>query len=294
MDKLKSAIADKVLEISSSNADDVKSKLEKINRFRDFSDACRSLISRYPTIEDELLRMIENNDFDTKIASSRVDSIIRLSEENSTSTVEKEKIEEDISKLDEIAESMSVMDGEFAPADKKGTPVDEIEKEDRPSPISNQREKQIIDQSKSVESKKYLPEDIEYEEVIDDKEYVDFEEIHENRQDTPITSERSILLSTATSIKEKPLDSEPSLEPHYKEVQINTGSSIKKQTGTTTETAKKGFQTIIILAIIILLIFIIVFVIRNLSDVLFGLGVTVVVGGIIWFLIKKNKRNSAE
>ena len=48
MDNLRSAIADKVLDISAFNGDDMKAKLEKINRFRDFANACQLLIKKYP------------------------------------------------------------------------------------------------------------------------------------------------------------------------------------------------------------------------------------------------------
>lgn len=87
MDRLKSAIADKILEVSSSGGFDIKEKLDKINRFREFTDACQALIDKYPAIEAELLRMIDKNDFDTKVASIRVDTIIRLSENNANLNV---------------------------------------------------------------------------------------------------------------------------------------------------------------------------------------------------------------
>jgi len=35
---------------------------------------------KYPAIEDELISMVESGDFDTKVASSRVDTIIRLAD----------------------------------------------------------------------------------------------------------------------------------------------------------------------------------------------------------------------
>lgn len=82
MDSLKSAIADKILEVSSLGGSDMKEKLDKINRFRDFVNACQALIDKYPAIGTELLRMINKNDFDTKVASIRVDTIISLSEDN--------------------------------------------------------------------------------------------------------------------------------------------------------------------------------------------------------------------
>lgn len=93
MDKLRSAIADKILEVYSSGDSDVKAKLDQINRFRDFTDACQALIEKYPTVEAELLRMIYKNDFDTKVASIRVDTIIRLSDNTVGEVASKTKAE---------------------------------------------------------------------------------------------------------------------------------------------------------------------------------------------------------
>ena len=81
MEKLKAVLADKILDLSiTSNSDDVKSKIDKIQRFRDFANACQTLMKKYPQIEDELITMVESNDYDTKVASSRVDTIIRLAD----------------------------------------------------------------------------------------------------------------------------------------------------------------------------------------------------------------------
>lgn len=109
MDKLKSVLADKIIEISETGGDNVKSKLEKVNRFRDFANACQALMNRYPTIEDELIKMVKEDDFDTKIASSRVDSVIRWNEGfsdvgNKTSDKEKEEV---IEQLENITEQFS-------------------------------------------------------------------------------------------------------------------------------------------------------------------------------------------
>lgn len=80
MERLKSILADKVLDLSSGNGEEVKAKLEKIQRFRDFANALKSFMIKYPAIEDELISMVEDGDFDTKVASSRVDTIIRLAD----------------------------------------------------------------------------------------------------------------------------------------------------------------------------------------------------------------------
>lgn len=84
MDRLKSVLADKIIEIASENNDSSKIQLDKLNRFRDFSYACEALIKKYPRVEDELIRMIETNDFDTRIASSRVNNIISYTEDENS------------------------------------------------------------------------------------------------------------------------------------------------------------------------------------------------------------------
>lgn len=356
MDKLKSAIADKVLEISSLSGEDMKPKLEKINRFRDFVDACRSLITRYPSIETELLRMVENNDFDTKIASSRVDTIIRLSETNSSND---HIIKEDISELEEITEQLPTKEDTQSEVtidetkDSSSTPENSLEQsvaekrenEDSKKEISST--KRVIIENKEIEPEKYLPEDIEYEDVTEDKEnqekeYVDFEEIREkpesaidelalseskpvpqlnemassseskspshildeekNRLDTAPTilalPETNIEDESKSEIVSKTNDSEPKTAPildtQEKVSEVNTSSSIKKQNGTTQETAKRALQVVLIIAIIVALIFIIVFIIQNTATFLWGFGITLIIAAIVCFFIKKKKGDNDE
>ena len=167
MDNLKSAIADKILDLSTSGGDEMRVKLEKINRFRDFADACRSLIQKYPAIESELLRMIENNDFDTKIASSRVDTIIRLSENNPPNSQAQSNIKQDITELKDIQEHLSPSESDVS--DKAGEKVG-----------NNIVTIPVLEESAPEQ---YLPEDIDYEEVkpltisSEEKEYAVFEEV---------------------------------------------------------------------------------------------------------------------
>lgn len=80
MERLKSVLADKIIDVSSESGDSSKANLEKLNRFRDFAFACEALMKKYPLIEDELIRMIGFNDFDTRVASSRVNKIIETME----------------------------------------------------------------------------------------------------------------------------------------------------------------------------------------------------------------------
>lgn len=169
MDNLKSAIADKILDLSTSGGDEMRIKLEKINRFRDFADACRSLIQKYPAIESELLRMIENNDFDTKIASSRVDTIIRLSENNPPNSQTRSNIKQDITELEDIQEHLSPSPSESDVSDKAGEKGG-----------NNIVTIPVLEES---DPEHYLPEDIDYEEVkplaisSEEKEYAVFEEV---------------------------------------------------------------------------------------------------------------------
>ena len=79
MERLKLAIADKILETTSLEDETMKQNLSRIQRFRDFAEACKSLMVKYPEIEDELLEMVRMNDFDTARASRRVDFIIHKS-----------------------------------------------------------------------------------------------------------------------------------------------------------------------------------------------------------------------
>jgi len=79
MERLKLAIADKILETTSLEDETMKQNLSRIQRFRDFAEACKSLMVKYPEIEDELLEMVRMDDFDTARASRRVDFIIHKS-----------------------------------------------------------------------------------------------------------------------------------------------------------------------------------------------------------------------
>lgn len=100
MERLKVAIADKILEISSGNPEEIKFKLGKVQRFSDFAEACKTLMTKYPEIETELLEMVRDNDFDASHASRRVDSIITpppaVTSENDVSVTENETSFEEI------------------------------------------------------------------------------------------------------------------------------------------------------------------------------------------------------
>ena len=250
MDNLKSAIADKILDLSTSGGDEMRIKLEKINRFRDFADACRSLIQKYPAIESELLRMVENNDFDTKIASSRVDTIIRLSENNTPNNqIDSNNIQRDITELEDIKDHLP-------PPSGSDTSQQTEEQEQFVNNIAT------IPIQEESEPEQYLPEDIDYEEVkplpISDgeKEYVPFEEV------VPANSTST---NTENPIKE-----------------VVESKSNK-------EAIKKGLLICGVIAVIIALIFIIKFVINNWEIILWIIGGLIVLG-IAGIVIKRNRK----
>lgn len=261
MDNLKSAIADKILDLSTSGGDEMRIKLEKINRFRDFADACRSLILKYPAIESELLRMVESNDFDTKIASSRVDTIIRLSESNTPGNQQiHNNIEKDITELEDIKEHL--------PTPSPDIITEQIEQIIEPEPSIKEIPFTTQIQEES-EPQKYLPEDIDYEEIPVtleiEKEYADFEEV------TPIGEREEVVAS---------IDNTSINSPQIEEVEAKDHK----------ETIKKGLLICGVIAVIIALIFIIKFVINNWVIILWVVGGLIVVG-IAGIVIKRNRRS---
>lgn len=92
MERIKSVLADKIIDVASEGGDLSKVNLEKLNRFRDFIFACEALMKKYPRIEDELIGMIESNDFDTRLASSKVNGIIALVEGGGSSALESDEV----------------------------------------------------------------------------------------------------------------------------------------------------------------------------------------------------------
>lgn len=250
MNKLKSAIADKILELSASDSSEIKVKLDKINRFRDFIDACQSLINKYPTIESEFMRMIENNDFDARVASSRVDFIIRLSDSENKQNKEN-NIQKDITELEEITEHLPVY---------KDAPIDEtnsITTDNYRHQFENERTPEL--EGKEEPIVKSLP--IEEIDLEKEKQYVDFEEVTED----------NIIL-------ESPSQDRIVREPNFKE-----NDSAKK------DILKKVIQVCGIIAVIVALIFIIKFVINHWQLILWILGGCAVALIVVWYLLKKKK-----
>jgi LPXTG-motif cell wall-anchored protein len=158
MERLKAILADKILDLSAGNGEDVKVKIDRIQRFRDFANACKTLMIKYPSIEDELINMVEGGDFDTKVASSRVDTIIRLADKAAQTTISAPRIEEN-----EVP-------------DNSGTNMDDI-----PMEVYQGEEEQV-----------YQPEDIDYEELdpsSGNEGYAPFEEFTENMEPDTVTEQ---------------------------------------------------------------------------------------------------------
>lgn len=251
MENLKSVLADKIIDISSEGGDDIKAKLDKINRFRDFAHACESLMEKYPSIESELIRMVKNNDFDTKIASSRVDSIIRLSENEKG---KEEATKEDLSEFEEIKENIITKD------------ITEPLYTPPPKEIAEE----ILTENQTFSQ---TAEDTDYEKIPPEEkeingEYVDFEEIRNDdnpEKVSPVITDHS------------------SGEEEYETI---TGTPSNKRK----ENIKKGAQVTGVIVSIVLLIFVVVFIINNWKAILYVLGGAALLGLIFWILFMKYKK----
>ena len=171
MERLKAILADKILDLTSSGGDDVKAKIDKMHRFRDFANACQTLMVKYPAIEDELIKMVNDGDFDTKVASSRVDSVIRIAD--------RETVQPQVPETNVIQE----------PEEKLITEENEV---------SNLP---LVEEEEPV----YQPEDIDFEVVspsLDDdveKGYVPFENVDSN------IPSGGIILETETDLTDEEL-----------------------------------------------------------------------------------------
>lgn len=255
MERLKAILADRILDLTSVSGDDVKAKVEKMQRFRDFASACQTLMTKYPLIEDELIKMVNDGDFDTKVASSRVDSVIRLAY-NSNDHLN------------------------TAPAPVAEEPV---AKTNVSSP-----ENFMVDNILEEESIYHFPEDIDYEEVAplllpeDEKKegYSLYEEVGEDAS------------YIESQIKEEVIDTEDGTET-VSTTFINTEhestnlteeqlASMKRKA-----TIRKVVQIIGIILVVIVAIIVIKFIINHWIVILSSIGGLAVIAIIIWFLKKK-------
>lgn len=268
MDKLNTAIAEKVLEISNAENIEVRDKLQKINRFRDFTNACQSLIKKYPEIEDELLQMIKDNDFDARIASARVDTIIRLSENKEINNTISD-VEDDIHQLEDIIDSLPITTNIEAKLDNisenEDSSISTIKSNEDLTNIESKSQNLSIDGKETKTLPEVEPIDIEKE-----KQYVDFEEIDDTEN-----SVDSANITNAINSHEQ-----PNISIDDKKSKISGISSLKKILWIL------GF-----IAIIIVLYIVIKFVISHWSTILWILGGCVVVALLFWYFSKQKKKS---
>lgn len=255
MEKIKSVIADKIIEISSGSADDIKMRLDKVNRFRDFTDACQSLMIKYPAIEEEFIQMVKSNDFDLKVAASRVDTIIRLADRDNTTSYTPPKNESVITESPKTVTAPSVE-------------IEEVKENVKPE------EKVVFeipeDENVINTPPVYKPEDIDYEElepeVEENKDYAEYEEVSEVLQPEIHTTEAD---NDATESELK--------------IEIDNDKTARN------ENIKRGLQVVGVIIAIVLVIFIVVFIKNNWQTILKALAGIAAVALIVWILIKKNK-----
>ena len=269
MERLKAILADKVLDLSIGNGDEVKAKVDKIQRFRDFANACQTLMKKYPSIEDELIKMVESGDFDTKVASSRVDTVIRL------------------------ADTEAAAAGRIIPQDN--VVADSSDTDDFPMEIVEPAEDQV-----------YTPEDIEYEELEPsadentDKSYVSYEDIRSG-EDNETLSESGISLAA----EESGLDSDAELEPdtvteailssenkeYASQVQLEDDNSSYQEDVLAAKRKlhiRRTIQIVGIVVAVVALIFIIKFVMIHWQTILIVAGILAVLAILfVWFKRKR-------
>ncbi len=289
MERLKAILADKILDISSASGDEVRAKIDKMQRFRDFANACQTLMKRYPAIEDELIKMVENGDFDTKVASSRVDTIIRLTDT-------------------EAAQAGRIIIPQIAEPENTENNPDEIliTEEDETADLPQENEE--VSQYASVDD---IPmeivhtEDIDYEELQsspeeDTENYVPFEDINPAGE----TDETGISLESEENYESElypESETEPDtiteaiIESEQKEVKAETyeeeiedGLSEEELAARRKIIIKRVIQVAGLVAIVVALIFIVKFVMLHWQTILIIIGVLAVLA-ILFFWFKRKR-----
>ncbi len=248
MERLKSILADKVLDLSSGNGEEVKAKIEKIQRFRDFANALKSFMIKYPAIEDELISMVESGDFDTKVASSRVDTIIRL------------------------ADTERAQAGKFPPQIVE--------------PTSAENQLPLDENEESAVEDSYInPDDIPMEiyegeeETLVQTEDVDFEEIESISEEV---EKGYVPFEDVKSEEHVDIDgSRESEEDDILDISEEEKAAKRKQT------IRRVLQIVGIILAVIALIFIIKFIMTHWQTVLIVLGIVVALGILIFWLKRK-------
>lgn len=248
MERLKSILADKVLDLSSGNGEEVKAKIEKIQRFRDFANALKSFMIKYPAIEDELISMVESGDFDTKVASSRVDTIIRLAD---TERAQAGKFPPQIVEPTSAENQLPLDENEESAVEDSYINPDDI-----PMEIYEGEEETLVQ-----------TEDVDFEEIesISDeveKGYVPFEDV-KSEEHVDIDGSRESEEDDSLDISEE------------------EKAAKRKQT------IRRVLQIVGIILAVIALIFIIKFIMTHWQTVLIVLGIVVALGILIFWLKRK-------
>ncbi|WP_165040587.1 DUF3784 domain-containing protein [Dysgonomonas sp. ZJ709] len=276
MERLKAILADKILDVTSLSGDDVKAKVEKIQRFRDFANACQTLMTKYPLIEDELIKMVNDGDFDTKVASSRVDSVIRLAY-NGNEHIKSEPIQTIEEKVSE-----PVVDSPKEPIIEDNRELDLPKVENR-----------IIEVIVEKAPENYLPEDVDYEEVkpllLPEEEtnegYVAYEETEENSFNTEIPEIEEEIIETQTPTETETVSTtfiNVNAEPEIATLSEEELASIKRKA-----TIRKVIQIIGIVLAVVILIIVIKFILKHWLVILSVIGGLAVIAMIVWFIKKK-------
>lgn len=281
MERLKAILADKILDLSTTSGDEVKAKVDKIQRFRDFANACRTLMIKYPAIEDELINMVEDGDFDTKVASSRVDTVIRLADAEAT------QARNVISQVEEpivsIAEENEISD---IPAITEPEEPEEIEYPDSEEiPHIDDIPMEVY---QGEEEPLYQPEDIDYEELQfspeeeAEKGYVTYEDVKNEEIPEFSDIEEYAEVDLGTDIETVPekeaIEHVSNVFPDEEELERAARRKV---------TIRRVVQAISAILIIVALIFVVKFVMIHWQIILIVAGILIVLAILIVWMKRK-------
>jgi len=315
MERLKSILADKILDLSAGSGDEVKAKIDKMQRFRDFANALKSLMIKYPAIEDELISMVEDGDFDTKVASSRVDTVIRLADIEAAQTsriitpqIEEPKEELLIPEESEVVNLPVVEEVQPAPVSEEieddNTTGDTQEPDEEPEPEVEPSADDIpMEIYQGEEEPVYHPEDVDYEEVPvsteeeEEKGYVSYESIRD--EDIYTVSESELEPDEVTeSIIAQDSEEEFSPEEMTGELELQSEAEEDENLFPSEEelaaakrkiTIRRVVQVVGIIVAVVALVFIIKFVMLHWQTILIVGGVVLVLAILIYWLVKRKR-----
>ncbi len=288
MERLKSILADKVLDLSSESGDAVKVKIDRIQRFRDFANALKSLMVRYPAIEDELIAMVEDGDFDTKVASSRVDTVIRLADTEAAQINKVAPIQ-----LDQIQIEESVVISE----DEK-EPDTFIEEDLRAKTLGSELTEYTspddipMEVYRGNEEPLYRQEDIDNEasddSVESENEYITYANVEED-PNTEVIEKQSVSYEDSENLKsETDTITEDILESEEENQAEDITLTEEEKAARRKVIIKRVIQVTGIILAVVILIFIIKFVMSHWQAVLVIGGIVIVL--VILFVWLKRKR----